>query len=166
MKQPKRKRIRLPSGLAGSYDEADGKDPRFDPSPAVEAGLGRGGDRRKLSQLCSQVLRTLQLAWPAGNELAETELAETEQVGNGWPAGGDVLGWTSPAEVVPAPNSHNLLVMIHCNQPIHLVSDQAVLDAIHSRSDELRGEVARAITRKRAPRLSFALIPRIDASHP
>lgn len=143
MKQPKRKRTTLPSGLAGSYDEADGKDPRFDPSPALEAGVAGKGDRRKLMQLCSQVLKTLQLVWPSG---------------------GDILDWTGPAEVLPAPNSHNLLIIIHCNQSPELLPDPIILDAIQQRSDDLRQEVARAISRKRTPRLSFAIMPRIEGS--
>lgn len=142
MKQQNRKRKRLPSGLAGSYDDADGMDPRFDPSPASEAGLGKNGDRRKLQQLCSQVLRALQLAWPTNN---------------------DILASTDPREVLPAPNSHNLLVLVYCNQSIDQVSDQTVLDAIAQHADFLRQQVARTITRKRAPRIAFAVIPRDPA---
>ena len=141
MRQPKRKRNTLPSGLAGSYDSADGKDPRFDPSPAREAGLEGNEDRRKLMQLCSQVLRTLHLVWPAG---------------------GEGLDSTSPTEVLPAPNSHNLLVLVYCNQSPDLLPDSIILDAIQKHSDELRQEVARSITRKRTPRLSFAIMPRVS----
>ena len=139
MKQPNRQRKRLPSGLAGSYDASDGMDPRFDPAPAREAGIGGSGDQRKLRQLCSQVLRTLQMIWPTDNASLDS---------------------TSPADVLPAPNSHNLLVMVDCTQPPEALPDQQILDAIAQKTDVLRGEVARAITRKRTPRLSFAVFPR------
>jgi hypothetical protein len=146
MKQPRKKRKQLPSGLAGAYDDADGSDPRFDPSAAKEAGIhGSGAERRKLMQLCSQVLRILQLAWPSDHPSLDA---------------------TYPASVTPAPNSHNLLVWIECTVLSEQVDDAAILSAIATKTDFLRQEVARGISRKRTPRLAFAVNRSPIASSP
>lgn len=133
-------RLKLPSGLAGSYAPDDGCDPRWDPPASREAGLGRGGsDRRKLRQLCAQVHRTLSVSWP------EHSLP---------------LQCSSVSQVIPAPNAHNLLVLVHCNRPADEISDRTLLDELHAATPRLRHEVARDIHRKRVPRLDFTILPR------
>ena len=139
MKQPKRRK-QLPSGLAGSYAEDDGLDPRFDPTVAHEAGLDSGGkERRKLRQLCAQVARSLELAWP--DDTAPLETTRVDQV-------------------LPAPNSHQLLVLVHCNRQSREIPDVQLLAALQAVSGRLRQAVAADIHRKRVPQLRFAIVPR------
>jgi ribosome-binding factor A len=137
------KRVRLPSGLAGRYDDLDGLDPRFDPkasgSLGSPSGVAGGVERRKLQQLCSQVTRLLTLAWPDSHPHLDA---------------------TCIHEVVPAPNSHNLLVLVSCSLAGTQLRDEQILDALETQRDFLRQEMAKGINRKRIPRLSFAVLPR------
>ena len=102
-----------------------------------EADSGsRSSDRqaqRKTQQLCRQVERALNLA-----------LADR--------SGSDDMGGLFVDEVSPAPDCGRLLVhvVIPAGRP---AAD--VLSALRRESPRLRSEVAAAITRKRAPELSF-----------
>jgi ribosome-binding factor A len=62
------------------------------------------------------------------------------------------LADVSVVEVTPGPDSSRLLV--HVAIPRHLAVDEA-LARLNERTPSLRAEVARAITRKRAPELVF-----------
>lgn len=92
---------------------------------------------RKMKQLCRQVQRTLSLA--IGGELADPMLSEL---------------WVE--DVWPAPDAGRLCVRLRVPQRGASVAE------IHRRLGAvegfLRAEIARAITRKRAPQLSFELI--------
>ena len=95
-------------------------------SPARQA-------QRKTQQLCRQVERALNLAFADRN-------------------GEDDLGGLFVDEVSPAPDCGRLLVhvVIPAGRP---AAD--VISALRRESPRLRSEVAAAITRKRAPELSF-----------
>lgn len=102
-----------------------------------EADSGsRSSDRqaqRKAQQLCRQVERALNLAFADRN-------------------GEDDLGGLFVDEVSPAPDCGRLMVhvVIPADRP---AAD--VISALRRESPRLRSEVAAAITRKRAPELSF-----------
>ena len=89
--------------------------------------------QRKTQQLCRQVERALNLAFADRN-------------------GEDDLGGLFVDEVSPAPDCGRLLahVVIPADRP---AAD--VISALRRESPRLRSEVAAAITRKRAPELSF-----------
>lgn len=146
MKHPSKKRlkrIQLPSGLAGRYEHLDGHDPRFDyqlkDSEETWGASSSGKERRKLRQLCCQVMRVLSLAWPDDHV---------------W------LSATHVHDVLPAPNSHNLLVMVSCSLTVGQLSDEQILNALVPYREILRRHVAEGINRKRTPQLSFAVLPR------
>jgi ribosome-binding factor A len=97
---------------------------------------GRSSDRqaqRKARQLCRQVERALNLAF-----------ADRD--------GEDDLGGLFVDEVTPAPDGGRLLVhvVIPADRPA-----AGVILALRHESPRLRSEVAAAVTRKRAPELSF-----------
>ena len=102
-----------------------------------EAESGRrSSDRqaeRKAKQLCRQVERALNLAFADRNAR-------------------DDIGGLFADEVSPSPDCGRLLVhvLIPAGRP---VAD--VLSALRSEAPRLRSEVAAAITRKRAPELTF-----------
>jgi ribosome-binding factor A len=102
-----------------------------------EADSGsRSSDRqaqRKTQQLCRQVERALNLAFADRN-------------------GEDDLGGLFVDEVSPAPDCGRLLV--HVVIPADCPAAD-VISALRRESPRLRSEVAAAITRKRAPELSF-----------
>jgi ribosome-binding factor A len=91
--------------------------------------------QRKALQFCRQVQRALNLA-----------LTDSEEVP------GDLF----VEEVVPAPDCGRLLV--HVAIPANS-SIAEVLSSLRRITPALRAEVARAITRKRAPELLFAPLP-------
>jgi ribosome-binding factor A len=110
----------------------------FDELRARPAGRAQHAKQdRKLKQLCRQVQRTLSLA--IGGELADPMLSEL---------------WVE--EVRPAPDAGRLCVRLRVPQRGASVAE------IHRRLEAvegfLRAEIARAITRKRAPQLTFELI--------
>jgi ribosome-binding factor A len=93
------------------------------------------GHSRKDLQLCRQVADTLQLA-----------------LGD---CGDDVLRDLHVVRVVPAPDASQLLVIVG-SAPGELPPPPTdVLAHLQARTPWLRGEVAHAITRKRAPSLLF-----------
>ena len=99
-----------------------------------DAGRHRSRQRHrehKTLQLCRQVQRALNLA-----------LADLP----------DALGAVFASDVVPAPDCGHLLVYVD------MPADRAladVLSELRALTPRLRAEVARSITRKRAPELSF-----------
>ncbi len=119
----------------------DGEVPSFvDPefADSLEDSRGDSGPRRrhgdhKARQLCRQVQRALNLAL-AGE------------------CGDEVLADLFVEDVTPAPNCGHLLV--HVIVPAGR-SVQDVMSRLQRVAPRLREEVAMAITRKRAPELSF-----------
>jgi ribosome-binding factor A len=102
-------------------------------------GIGSPAPRadRKLLQLCSQIADTL-----------EQVLAEQEE---------DDLRDLHIESVDPAPNSTHLLVTV---RPITTHTNPSVLmGRLNEVSGRLRSEVAAAITRRRAPTLTFRVVP-------
>lgn len=93
------------------------------------------GHSRKDLQLCSQVADTLQLA-----------------LGD---CGDDVLRDLHVVRVVPAPDASQLLVIVGSAPGEVPPPPTDVLAHLQARTPWLRGEVAHAITRKRAPSLLF-----------
>jgi len=93
------------------------------------------GHARKDLQLCRQVADTLQLA-----------------LGD---CGDDVLRDLHVVRVVPAPDASQLLVIVGSAPGEPSPPPDDVLRRLQVRTPWLRGEVAHAITRKRAPSLLF-----------
>jgi ribosome-binding factor A len=113
-------------------------DPEFLEALYEEDSASHSPDRktqRKALQFCRQVQRALNLA-----------LTDSEEV----------LGDLFVEEVVPAPDCGRLLVhvVIPANSSI-----AEVMSSLRRITPALRAEVARAITRKRAPELLFAPLP-------
>ena len=101
----------------------------------TESGSRSSGrqEQRKTQQFCRQVQRAL-----------NTALAEG--------AAGEAIGGLFVDDVSPAPDCGRLLVHVY------IPDDRPVADAIDALrrgAARLRSEVATAITRKRAPELSF-----------
>ncbi|HXS94199.1 MAG TPA: hypothetical protein VN736_06310 [Candidatus Limnocylindrales bacterium] len=112
-----------------------------------EADSGsRSSDRqaqRKTQQLCRQVERALNLAF------ADRDAS-------------DDIGGIFVDEVSPAPDCGRMLVhvVIPADRPV-----ANVIGALRRESPRLRTEVAAAITRKRAPELSFIPVSPDGGSH-
>ena len=120
-----------------SKTRRNGAPPFIDPAFAEALAGEPDGPRRqkpdyKTLQLCRQVQRVLTL-----------ELSG---------AGDDLLRDTSVIDVMPAPDASHLLVQITLPPGVAVVE---LLARLHEATPRLRAEVARAITRKRAPGLSF-----------
>jgi ribosome-binding factor A len=92
--------------------------------------------QRKALQLCGQIARELSqiLAWEMNDE---------------------VLGGLTVEAVIPAPNASHLLVVVSTTEPRE-VGD--ILERLQAHLGHLRGEVARAIHRKRVPELTFRVL--------
>lgn len=139
MKSQKQPPKRLLS-LCAEVHPDDGVDPK--------EFFGRGDSRkkpeRKARQLCSQVAETLSYVL-AGE--CDDDLLRSLQV----------------VQVEPAPDSSRLLVIVRLDPPDLKVEPQQVLDRLAAAGGKLRCEVARAITRKRAPKLVFDYLPVPDS---
>src|SRR3954471_15239209 len=129
LKKTSRKIMR---SLCGEVRPDDGLDPR---ALAKAATSDRGKPDRKTRQLCSQVADTL------GDVLAGQ-------------SGDDVLRGLYVVNVVPAPDASRLLVTVAA-LPGEGPDPVAVLEHLELASARLRCEVAAAITRKRAPTLTY-----------
>jgi ribosome-binding factor A len=117
-------------------EEAQFMDTDFAEALNESESNGRSSDRqaqRKTQQFCRQVQRALNLALANCNA-------------------GDGAGGLFVEDVLPAPDCGRLLVqvLIPAGQP---VAD--AIGALRRDAPRLRAEVAAAITRKRAPELSF-----------
>ena len=133
----KRKRASRDSmrDMCGDIHEDDCEDPRD-----FFRTLSHEQPKRdhKTSQLCRQVARTLDLV--LGGELCDP-----------------VLNGLTVTQVIPTPNASHLLVTLTSvcdDEPIDVVDALTRLDTV---SGQLRTAVAHAITRKRAPRLSYQI---------
>lgn len=101
------------------------------------------GTGRKALQLCSQVADTLSLvlSGECGDEVLQNLLV---------------------AEVTPAPDASQLLVLLTPAPGSQSLTNEEVTIALRAASGRLRTEVAAAISRKRAPRLTFQFLPVIE----
>lgn len=125
--------------LAAELHSDDGQDPKefFRKSKQVK------GTGRKALQLCSQVADTLSLvlSGECGDEVLQNLLV---------------------AEVTPAPDASQLLVLLTPAPGSQSLTNEEVTIALRAASGRLRTEVAAAISRKRAPRLTFQFLPVIE----
>jgi ribosome-binding factor A len=115
--------------------EDDGVDPR----EFFKAGRQENRQNRKAKQLCRQVAETL------------------EQVLSG-EVGDDLLRGLHVASVVPAPDASRLLVTIEVDRGSAAEEREAIELALAKASGLLRTAVAAAITRRKAPSLSFCVL--------
>lgn len=114
--------------------EDDGLDPReFFKRPS-----GRGGRKRKATQLCSQVQQALA-------QILSSEFDD------------DVMLGLSVLAVEPASGESQLLVTLQPDAS-ETISREEILRRLAQVSGFLRSEVAAAITRKRAPQLLWRLV--------
>lgn len=120
--------------LCGEPGPGDGVDPRDD----VRQSVSRRIDRKTL-QLCGQVRQTLQyvLSGECGDELLRSL---------------DIL------RVDPAPDAARLLVSVTPLDPADPTPAAEFLERLQERSGQLRAEVARSISRRKAPLLSFQFV--------
>jgi ribosome-binding factor A len=136
---PKRQPRKRLLSLCAEVDPDDGIDPK--------EFFGRGDSRRrsdrKVRQLCSQVAETLSYVL-AGE--CDDDLLRSLQI----------------VQVEPAPDSSRLLVIVRLDPLNAIVDPRRVLDRLKMVAGKLRCEVARAITRKRAPKLTFDYAPVVD----
>ena len=125
--------------LAAELHSDDGQDPKeyFRKSKQVKK------TGRKALQLCSQVADTLSLvlSGECGDEILQNLLV---------------------AEVTPAPDASQLLVLLTPAPGSQTLTTEEVTIALRAASGRLRTEVAAAISRKRAPRLTFQFLPVIE----
>lgn len=125
--------------LAAELHSDDGQDPKqfFRKSKQVKK------TGRKALQLCSQVADTLSLvlSGECGDEVLQNLLV---------------------AEVTPAPDASQLLVLLTPAPGSQTLTTEEVTIALRAASGRLRTEVAAAISRKRAPRLTFQFLPVIE----
>jgi ribosome-binding factor A len=127
---PKRSRRQTPAHTDELRDD-DGVDPRV-----YFRKSSHRPEQRKLGQLCKQVAETLSLV--LASEFDDPRLHNLQVL-----------------SVAPAPHAGQLLVTVACDgvqSADDVLTIQSLLALVQGR---LRSEVAAAITRKRAPRLSF-----------
>jgi ribosome-binding factor A len=117
---------------AADVRPGDGLDPRFD-----RRG-GRPGGKRKTLQLCREAERTLSAV--LGGECDDDLLRELVVV-----------------SVVPAPNAGRLLVTVARPGSV-AVPVEEVLRRLLGVSGRLRGELAAAVSRRKAPELAFRVV--------
>ena len=124
--------------LAAELHSDDGQNPKefFRKSKQVK----KSG--RKALQLCSQVADTLSLvlSGECGDEVLQNLLV---------------------AEVTPAPDASQLLVVLSPAPGSQALAADVVMAALRAASGWLRTEVTGAISRKRAPRLMFQFLPEV-----
>jgi ribosome-binding factor A len=112
----------------------DGQDPRRD-----DRWTARRVVNRKALQLCAQVARTLAgvLSGECGDDRLRDLLVESVQ---------------------PAPDSTRLLVTVYPGPAFAAGDTEPVLAALYGAMGLLRGQIARAIHRKRVPELVFQVL--------
>ena len=131
-----------PSKYAHEYEHVhDSQNPRLADADWFKKELSSSRQRRqehKTRQLCRQAYRSLTLA-----------LAEF--------AHDPLLADLVIQAVEPAPDVARLLVFVYSTAP--LTDAAALYQRLAEVTGRLRGELASAITRKRAPELSFCVLP-------
>ncbi|MCE5267699.1 MAG: hypothetical protein LLG00_07420 [Planctomycetaceae bacterium] len=121
--------------LSADTSPEDGMDPR----EFARKARPHKGDR-KVRQLCSQVAETLNLV--LSGECSD-ELLQSLHV----------------VAVDPAPDASQLVVTVAAGCPGEMIDCNEALARLAAAAGRLRGEVAAAITRKRAPKLLFRVAP-------
>jgi ribosome-binding factor A len=121
--------------LCGEIHSDDGVDPTEFFRPARKAD-----SNRKARQLCHQIADTLSLV--LSGEFGE-ELSDLRVVG-----------------VTPAPDASQLLVVVAPAIAGNDLDPDTVIAKLAAVAGRLRGEVAAAITRRRAPKLLFQFVAR------
>lgn len=120
--------------LCGQPGPDDGIDPRDFFRPTRPRRIDR-----KDWQLCRQVLETL-------NFVLSGE------------SGDDILRSLNVIRVVPAPDSHRLLVSVSPFAPDATFSPTETLTRLQQSIGRLRSEIARSISRRKVPELVFQLV--------
>lgn len=138
-----RKRKESLSALCAEVHEDDGVDPRLafkrrQPSKTEK-------ENRKTFQLCKQIARALSMTL-AGN------------------CGDALLGEVEVVDVVPAPDSNHLAVLVRLDPNALATPPEIVLKRLNLAMGFLRTQVAAAITRKRVPELAFRCLNQEEAS--
>jgi ribosome-binding factor A len=123
---------RVLRSLCGQIGPGDGADPRLDRGEVHATKAAR-----KASQLCAQVAEALSFA-----------LAAT--------SGDDAVAGLTVVAVEPAPDTTRLRVTV-APPPGDPIGPEELLARLERAAPRLRGEVARSITRRRAPTLAFRL---------
>jgi ribosome-binding factor A len=100
---------------------------------------------RKTWQLCAQALRALEYAL---GEVCPQFLRHVAYI----------------QSVVPAPDASQLLVTVAVRESLAPPEQQQLLTALMERQGRLRAAVATAITRRKAPALTFRVITETDPS--
>ena len=121
----------------GEIQEDDGVDPR----QFFKHDSSRNKRDRKTQQLCQQVERTLSLVLSGefSDELLQSLIVQS---------------------VIPNPNAGQLLVTVSVAGDCEATPATAiVLERLEQVAGRLRLEVARSITRKRVPKLTFCVVP-------
>jgi ribosome-binding factor A len=111
-------------------------DDAVDPRKFFAPGPNERKQGRKALQLCRQIEATL--AYVLGGEPL---LADLQVV-----------------SVVPAPNSSRLLVTVWAEGGGSATTREAILERLIQHAGRLRSEIAAAITRRRAPTLTFNVV--------
>ena len=139
MKQQRRK-VR-PRDLCARLHDDDTVDPRKSRDDGDDQD---NNDNRKTRQLCKQAFRAISAAMTG--ECHNNSLQALEVI-----------------RVDPAPNAGRLQVTVAVESPGP--GEPVIRAALERVTGFLRGEVARAITRKRAPELTFRVIPHQEEGH-
>ena len=138
-KQPSRRQMQP---FCAEIRDDDGIDPR----EFFKAGNRRKGNNRKDLQLCRQVADTLSLVLSG----------ECDD---------EVLSAVNVVAVTPAPDASQLLVVVGLAVG-EIWPAEIVLEHLQAAAGRLRAAIAAAITRKRAPKLSFQFLASLDRQEP
>jgi ribosome-binding factor A len=120
----------------GRIHEDDGIDPR---EFFRKSSSGRGKPNRKTAQLCSQVSETISLALTS--DFADERLQGLRVV-----------------SVEPAADSGQLIVTVQADVAEGSIELSELSERLAVITGRIRSEMAAAITRKRAPRLTFRVL--------
>ena len=127
----KRKR-KLTTRHSNRLNEDDGVDPRYYFATSRRAAR----DHRKAFQLCRQVMDTLHFVLHGDGE-------------------DDVLSSLLVMQVLPAPDTARLLVVVQSDLPPEQVRPDEIIALLDSQVGRLRTEIASSINRKKTPQLIF-----------
>ena len=115
-------------------------DDGVDPQTFFGGDRRENKDRRRAKQLCRQVEETLSLVLPSQY------------------ADDDLFANLSVMSVVPAPDSSRFLVTVSADVPFEEFDRARIEQQLSAASGRLRSEVAAAITRRKAPLLTFCVV--------
>ena len=135
MKQPNKKATH-DSNLSRSLQPDDGCDPRYD-ARATRPSAGKVD--RKAAQLCAQVRRSLDYIIPEALQDSDWDAV--------------VL------DVQPAPNTGHLLVLLQAVEKLDEAGYRQLEAAVLRKSGFIRTAVAGVIQRRKAPTLTFRIVP-------